>query len=194
MGGYGSGRSYYGKDTTSSYLQIDIRRWARQGLLQSGRYFRSEWSRDGEVISSINVRMESDHAILSCSQAGEYAVWLAWTRCNFGGRRAWFLCPAIGCRRRVAILYGGSIFACRHCYHLAYDSQRDQAHDRTLTRAQAIRIKLGGSPGLAQPFPPKPKGVHWRTYERLRAKIEAYASRSWPPSILRMFEAQKSRL
>jgi hypothetical protein len=27
-----------------------------------------------------------------------------------------FICPAAGCGRRVAILYGGGNFACRHCY------------------------------------------------------------------------------
>jgi hypothetical protein len=35
------------------------------------------------------------------------------TPCNLGGSRAWFICPAVGCWRRVAILYGGGIFACR---------------------------------------------------------------------------------
>jgi hypothetical protein len=28
-------------------------------------------------------------------------------------------------------------------------------------------MKLGGSPSLAEPFPEKPKGIHWRTYNRL---------------------------
>jgi hypothetical protein len=41
----------------------------------------------------------------------EYAVLLEWTRCHYGGERAWFRCPVIGCGRRVAILYGGAIFA-----------------------------------------------------------------------------------
>ena len=45
-----------------------------------------------------------------------YPVWLDWTPCHFGGERPWFRCPAMGCGRRVAILYGGRIFACRHCY------------------------------------------------------------------------------
>ena len=44
----------------------------------------------------------------------DYLVFLSWTLCQYGGARPWFLCPS--CRRRVAILYGGAVFACRHCY------------------------------------------------------------------------------
>jgi hypothetical protein len=34
-------------------------------------------------------------------------------------------------------------------------------------RAQNIRKQLGGSANMIEPFPEKPKGMHWRTYERL---------------------------
>ena len=35
-----------------------------------------------------------------------------------------------------------------------------------MRRARAIRMKLGGSLSLADPFPEKPNGMHWRTYYR----------------------------
>jgi hypothetical protein len=95
-------------------------------------------------------------------------VSLDWTACNFGGERPWFVCPSVGCSRRVAVLYGpGRYFLCRHCYELAYQSQRDNAMERALLKAQAIRKRLGGSANMMEPFPEKPKGMHWSTYDRL---------------------------
>ena len=35
-----------------------------------------------------------------------------------------------------------------------------------LHRAQDIRRRLGGSVNMMEPFPEKPKGIHWRTHER----------------------------
>jgi hypothetical protein len=32
--------------------------------------------------------------------------------------------------------------------------------------------------GVANPFPPKPKGMHWRRYERLRARHDQAVERS----------------
>ena len=149
-------------DTTSDCCQIDVRRWQRDGLLQAGQCFARQWTRDSEVLTAINVRTEADHLILShwrpsydasCADL-EYAVRLEWTSCHYGGTRAWFLCPARGCGRRVAILYlGGAFFACRHCYQLGYQSQREAPYLRAIYRAQAIRIKLGGSADLNMPFP-----------------------------------------
>jgi hypothetical protein len=95
-------------------------------------------------------------------------VSLDWSACNFGGQRPWFVCPGAGCGRRAAILYGpGRYFLCRPCYDLVYESQRENAMHRAFRRAQAIRERLGGSANMMKPFPEKPKGMHWSTYERL---------------------------
>jgi hypothetical protein len=96
--------------------------------------------------------------------------------CRFGGVRPYFVCPGVVsgiiCRRRVAKLYGaGAHFLCRHCYRLAYASQREDRYDRALRRANSIRVRLGGEPGMASQFPARPKGMHQQTYERLQSAV-----------------------
>ena len=132
MGGIGSGRNWhYGsKDTSSDHRSIDVRCWQRSGLLTPEHSFVWRWSRNGKPVVSIQVRAEADRVFLTYrhrSGGGEwkdesYPVWLDWTPCNFSGERPWFLCLPISCGRRVATLYGGDPFACRHCYQLAYPS------------------------------------------------------------------------
>ncbi len=185
MGGYGSGRRW-GKNTTSDMRPLDIRRLQRDGLLTPGRASGWHWTVDGKEVSSIQMRAEADRVILnyrSRSNSGEwrpveYPVYLEWMPCNLGGRRAWFRCPAQGCGRRVAVLFGGSIFACRHCHKLAYACQRETDDDRAARRADTIRRRLGWKPGILNPLGWKPKGMHWRTFERLKAEHDAYANAS----------------
>ncbi len=101
--------------------------------------------------------------------------------CTYGGSRPYFICPGIvdgtTCARRVAKLCGsGRYFLCRHCYQLSCTSQSEEGWDRALRRANKIRQRLGGDPGMAEPFPNRPKGMWLRTYERLRNQsIEAEA-------------------
>ena len=190
MGGIGSGNwcRWSKRDTVEDCRSIDIRRWQREGLLMPGHWFGWQWTRDGETVASIGVCVEAGRVILNYRyrrdseewQDVEYPVRLDQTPCTYGGTRAWFLCPAVGCERRVAILYlSGRYFACRHCYRLAYASQQESQAQRAIRKAQKIRIKLGGSGSLDKPFPKKPKGMHWRTYERLQAEAEHAEWQSW---------------
>jgi Protein of unknown function (DUF3489) len=97
-----------------------------------------KWTRDGETVASIQMRAEQDRVILIYRHRSgggdwedeQYPVHIVHTPCNIGGERPWFICPTVGCGRRVAILYGGGIFACRHCYQLAYASAREYVCDR----------------------------------------------------------------
>ena len=137
-------------------------------------------SQDEET--SIRARTEPERVILTHRHRSggddwkdeSYPVYLDWTACHLGGQRPWFLCPAQGCRRRVAILYGGGIFACRHCYQLAYPSQRETDDDRAARRADRIREKLDWEPGILNGNGWKPNGMHWNTFERLTAQHDAF--------------------
>ncbi len=181
------------KNTTGSFRKLDVRLMQRKGALHPGACAAWHWSRGTEPCGSIKTRAELGCVVLSYSHQRwndeewtrkEYPVTIEWTGCHFGGERAWFICPARNCRRRVATLWGGEIFACRHCHNLAYESQNETAYSRALGKAQDIRRRLGGDP--CGDFPPKPKGMHWRTYWRWKQKEEEAEGRSWPPWILKL--------
>ena len=171
------------KSTTDDYRSIDVRPWKRDGLLDPNQSFNWQWSRNGEVVASIQVKTEQNHLILtyrhrySCEdwKSKSYPVYFDWTDCHLGGQRPWFLCPARGCSRRVAVLYLETIFACRNCYQLAYDSQRETWDERAARKADRIRKKLDWEPGILNSNGWKPKGMHWKTFERLNAKHSALA-------------------
>jgi hypothetical protein len=183
LGGVGSGSWYrFNKKTTVEECRsLNIRRLHREGLLEPGRLFSWSWSRGGREVASIGALVEGHDGpervvLMLRRRSGPSAEWedarepveLDWTPCNFGGERPWFICPGAGCGRRVAILYGpGKYFLCWHCYDLRYESQHEDKTHRALRRAQKIRKWLGGSANMTEPFPERPKGMHWRTYNRL---------------------------
>lgn len=185
MGGLGSGRNrdWCAKGITDHRPSLDIRRLKKKSLLEPGLCFDSRWSIHGDSVAVINVRTTSDHLQLSYRyQEGEldwvsmnFPVYIEWTRCHLGGNRPWFLCPHTGCGRRVAILYGGRMFTCRHCSKLAYQSQREQDFERAIRKAERIRERLGWEPGILNGKDWKPKGMHWRTYDGLTAQHDSLA-------------------
>jgi Zn-finger protein len=184
MGGLGSGRpsSSFAHDKTDDYRSIDIRRLKRDGYLKPYLSYNWQWTRNNEVFASVQVKTEPDKVILTYKHRGygkdwkneSYPVYIDWTDCHLGGKRPWFLCPAVGCGSRVAILYGGGIFACRKCHQLAYPSQREAIDDRACRRAERIRDKLGWAPGILNSRGSKPKGMHWKTYLNLCRQHDAF--------------------
>jgi hypothetical protein len=166
------GRSFGGRTTCESCISIDVRRWHREGKLDPGLSFSFSWTYGGEPAGRISVRTEADAVVLMYrARSWRDIEWksipqrvpITWTACHLGGQRPWFVCPGFSdgqyCGRRVALLYGnGQLFACRYCYGLTYASQREAFHLRGLSKAQKIRMRLGGSPE-SEAFPDKPKGM-----------------------------------
>jgi hypothetical protein len=176
------------RNACENLQSIDVRQLHRQGRLLTYQSFPLSWKCGDEPWGDINVRTERNRIDLHfrCKRADssdwklvEQSLPIVWTACALGGRRPWFLCTAASfgarCGRRVAKIYLGAslIFACRHCYGLAYTSQFESSFHRDIAKAMKIRMQLGGSPSLFDPFPNKPKGLHWSTYERLRNKHDA---------------------
>ncbi|WP_373507626.1 hypothetical protein [Thiocapsa sp.] len=154
--------------------------------MTAGHAFGWSWKRDGKVLASISIKRTADQVILSyrrrCGSDAwhpmGYSVRLEWTACTYGGARPWFICPAVGCGRPAGMLSIGSVglFACRHCCRLAYDCQRECADDRATCRAERIRQRLGWEPGILNGPSRRPKGIHQRPFELLKAQHDAFVN------------------
>src|SRR5262249_41570793 len=140
MGGFGSTRwnSISTRDTVESNRSLDINRLHRAGCLEPGHCGGWEWKQDGERVAWSQFRRDGKALILSYRGRWQSEEWrdieqstqVVWRACRLGGARPYFVCPGvvngIACGRRVSKLYGaGAYFLCRHCYRLAYASQRE---------------------------------------------------------------------
>jgi hypothetical protein len=181
MGSSNSG-NHGGKSCTSDKRALDVRQLQRGGFLKPGRSIGWTWSRNGKPEANIDIQVHTDMVKLVYQvrqnggeqQSMNYPVRLAWTACHYGGQRAWWLCPVAGCGRRVAVLYGGAVFACRHCQKLAYKCQRETPDERATRRADKLRDRLGWQAGILNQAGSKPKGMHWQTFWQMQASHDAH--------------------
>ena len=163
MGGYGSGRSA----------------WRNQGTVDGGYPLDVLALRREHGFGPTAVGVTIPYTDKAGSDAQQH-VRITWTACRFGGFRPWFECP--DCSSRRVKLYReyrpvgelgewrlGRAF-CRRCYPLTYQSQRETWPDRRLRRAWRITKRLG-SDNIE--YADKPKGMHWRTYNRLMDELGA---------------------
>lgn len=182
MGGYGSGKQGDGR-TCEGAKRFDLRDLVKRDRLRPGLYSYS-WTRrgyDGERIPTGSITYEItgkpvSRILLSyrtCYEGGpwedvEERVSVIWTPCHYGGARPWLSCPK--CDRRCQVLYcHGTRFVCRNCARLLYQTQTEKLADRLVTKSWRIRKRLGQEGGgIFDFFPEKPKGMHWKTYYRLK--------------------------
>lgn len=170
------------KRSTSDYRTLNICGLKRESLLRPGISFEWAWWRRGEKVASINIAIESrqcmrlryqSHSLGSEPTQHDYPVTIDWTPCHLGGERPWLHCP--NCARRVAKLYGGAVFACRHCMRLNYPSQQASKRDRALDRSWELRRKLGCDAGpfdYPAEYIRRPKGMHRTTFARHIERLE----------------------
>ncbi len=160
---------------------LNINWLRRTGRLGAGWQSSVSWQYGGEPCGSIQFECKSLYeASLDYSYNGErinQPVTIEWTHCHFGGMRPWFICSAWRrgqyCGRRVGKLYGaGKIFACRHCYRLCYRSQLEDTKSRAIGLTHKLWARLDDDGK-------KPKGMHWRTYNRLCERIDRAEAISW---------------
>lgn len=174
MGGSGSGNWYRSdsKTLTEHCMSIDVRRLNRKGCQEPGQKYSWKWQNGSNIVietkpGAIELFYSIPRNEQPCKDVHITAP-LSWSSCNYGGKRPWFICPSKSCGGRVAKLYlAGKYFLCRHCHDLAYLSQRQAKEFRLQDKAQRICRRLGANNCNDLFGAPKPKGMHWRTYEKL---------------------------
>jgi len=179
MGGMGSGNwcRWNKKTTTEEVHSVDIRYMRNQGLLKPNSSGTLSWSCRGEQTGWIRYQAHDSYLRLiyrSRSNGEEWQsmderIYFQRAPCHYGGERLWFSCPH--CHTRVAIVYAhGARFLCRHCCDLPYASQREGYLDRMIRKARKIRQRLDADMNLDFPIFDKPKGMHWKTFNKLKQK------------------------
>lgn len=180
MGGYGSGRSYYWskRQTVEDCHCLCINKMRELGAIMPNMRHTGTWqwsnSRTQVVLSSLgytsDMRNPEDmyvrlrYTATRTEESFDYKIRIERTPLNFGGHRYWFICPYTG--KRVAKLYKASAeykYASRHAFNLPYASQSETPQDRAIRKKWKILRSLG----CEHDFPIKPKGMHWKTFERI---------------------------
>ena len=168
-------------------LKLDLNRLIRDGFAKRGEVRRRliSWHRVsfGDVVASgvIETDLREEPFGWITLEIGKveqriqlHAVWR-----NFGGTQWYFMCPVSGGHASVLWLPPGATrFLSRKAWgrRVAYGSQFESPYDRAISQAQNIRYRLGGKEylSLVAPDPPKPKGMHWRTYQAKLEQCEAF--------------------
>jgi len=177
MGGFGSGKWLrpQKKRVVEDCLDIDIRYLARVGLLYNitQKTFVLTWLHNGLETNQVKLSVLSGKITIHYQQflQGENAyreqhVTIVYTPCHYGRQRPWFRCP--NCIGRCAIIYlGDQGFHCRKCYQLPYRSQQICKLDQLISKRVTLEEKLFNSS----------KGLHYRTRERLKDRLNEIENR-----------------
>lgn len=180
MGGFGSGRPG-GRPIGEHMLRLDVRFLHRKNWLRPGLVFSLNWTWHDEPAGSISVFTNTDSIrLMYRTKDGEQVdelVDLDRTPCTYGGTRPWFRCPR--CGRRVGVLFGGRRFWCRHCHGIAYAVENEDKISRLLRRSNKLRERVQASAGTAYPVTFKPKGMHQKTFDRIRWEIQELETSFW---------------
>lgn len=179
---YGAGRPGW-RRKCEQLLGLDVRKLVRARYIRAGYLVRGNWqwtwTHSGEPSGNVGIEATYDQVRLTYTwtpddsepQTFEYAVAIERTACNYGGTRAWLLCPR--CGRRSAILYGvarDGRFGCRICMRLGYASETEDAFGRSWRTQRKLAARLGAKDDT-DPHPPRPKGMRERTYQRILGRI-----------------------
>ena len=162
-------------------LRLDINCAIRERLISPGAQTRAmvRWQRYDWIITANLTGTARGYVRVQIGELDEWIELVARPR-HFGGRQWFFLCPHLN--RRCMVLWrppGARSFACRQAWgrQVGYVSQfldRDNRAHRGQAKIKSRLCSIGGFDADEWDFPPKPKWMRWRTYNRAVAKFDSY--------------------
>ena len=167
-------RAWSTRGTVEDSIALGIRDLGLSGALDRKNFIGSlSWQLPFERVFGVNYRLDYGFRMDECGLilcVAPDPIWqstllvaqeipIKQTKCNFGGRRFWFLCPGVDrelggdmyhqpCGRQCTKVYfpdDAGAFACRLCHDLTYESvqQHDKRIDRLLKNPDLISDMLG---------------------------------------------------
>jgi len=121
--------SYAETQTVDESLDLSIKWLKQHGYFNKKKSGGMSWKQYGKK-GSVCFTVDPEMMFIRFNYAAngepiDYQVRLSCTYPNYGGKRYFFHCPAIGCSKRQSVLYlVGTYFACRKCHKLQYRSSR----------------------------------------------------------------------
>lgn len=177
MGGYGSGRlRTRNRGAVEQSLRLGIRELRRQGFIQPGARTVGVWGWGGGSSGAIGfavdlANLDDAYAELGFTRGGvryHQRIEIEATRCRYGGRRFYFVCPQAGRRCEILCCVGG-VFASRQFHRLAYACQAEDRLNRLYRARAKAETRVSGGEGK-----PRLRGPNReRMYARLRAYEDA---------------------
>jgi hypothetical protein len=175
-------------DDENSLSITDCRRmgWLKEGATFSCCLIRRVTFAEGllQLLQGKGTNVSYDGEVLHFQHPKPFrseTIEVVWTPCNYSGVRPWFFCPGCG-NRAGRIFWSGKGMKCRTCCNLSYRSQSEASYDRALRRARTVYQKTASLEWQMEhnlcEFPPKPKNMHWQTYDRLQQQY-AEALQTW---------------
>lgn len=151
-----------------SFRRLDVRAMQREGLFKqpwSGLW----WWKDAvsmKTNASVRVRTSSTTLWIAykiSNQPKVEALKIFKVPCNYGGQRVLIECP--GCHCRCSLMYmRHSLFRCRTCHNLTYESQSEGLLGRLAIKRRKLAATLTSSGN-------RPQGMHLSTFAKLQSSV-----------------------
>jgi uncharacterized protein (DUF779 family) len=164
MGGWGSGKSWRGRKKrpgtkllTSSLSGLEVPKLLK--LLKENPCCYCKWGVIKLELEGSLIRVEH----LQSAEMRTKEIRIASIPCHYGGFRYLACCPF--CKRQVKTLYFHKyLFACRHCFRMAYPSQNTTLSVRVAIKKKKVDKRINKDCWN------KPKWMRSKTFERLRSQ------------------------